>query len=245
MNPFPSSAPLCACGTLAVWFPTNATTAVANQRQRGATAAATSSTASSLLGPAFAALKSSAGGSSVAGQWLVGKKPATLTMSSSGRGGVLVQARMKGKKRREKEKNSCLSPSSLSLSLPPRFFFHSFSIQSGPRRREEARGRLRSLPRGLQDGPPLGDDGRGGGRRRRGRKRTRRLGPRRRRQGGPRAFFSFFFSSFWRKCVSLCAGRRHVGFAGRGAGAGPFEYKGAKLLSFSFFSLSFLFFFLY
>ena len=142
-----------------MWFPMNATTAVANQRQRGATAAATSSTASSLLGPAFAALKSSAGGSSAAGQWLVGKKPATLTMSSSGRGGVLVQARMKGKKRREKEKNSCLSPSSLSLSLPPRFFFHSFSIQSGPRRREEARGRLRSLPRGLQDGPPLGDDG--------------------------------------------------------------------------------------
>ena len=104
-----SSAPLCACGTLAVWFPMAAAAAAAKQ-QRGAKAA-TATAPASLLGAAFAALKSSAGGSSAAGQWLVGKKPATLTMSSSGRGAVLVQASSgeKGKRGRERKKNAAAS----------------------------------------------------------------------------------------------------------------------------------------
>lgn len=144
MDPLPPSAPLCACGTLAVWFPQTATTAAAanrqQQQQRGATATATATTTaaapSSLLGPAFAALKSTASSSSAAGQWLVGKKPATLTMSSSSRGGVLVQARERERERERTEKSRLLLSRSHACFLSPASYSSFFlqQIHAGGRR---------------------------------------------------------------------------------------------------------------
>ena len=196
------------------------------QQQRGATAATTTTSAaavSSLLGPAFAALKSSPASSLSAGQWLVGKKPATLTMSassSSSRGGVLVQARRKEKERererkREEEKTALVfALTHVFLSLSPRLVPFSL-IETDPRRREEARGRLRSLPRGVQDGPSVCDGGRKS-RRRRGRGRLRQLDFGRRRQEGPSSFSSRFSScsSSRRRARRLVAGSGE-----RGAGA--------------------------
>ena len=106
----------------------------------------------------------------------------------------------KEKGKRKREKRPLLLPPSLLLSLSRLVFF----FKTGPRRREEARGRLGSFPCGMRDGPSVGDDGRRNRRRRKRRRKRRKcrrrqrrlLGPRRRRQGGgPSSFFSKLSSS--------------------------------------------------